>query len=138
MIPNIASVKSLENLPLYYILMGWRRVRDRIQLLLRDPEQSPLQITSIVLEVPVVSHRKKKMYRIIVGRNLLINDLCLWSKILMTINFLLWSTFFNQGPVINRTIDNMSSTLNCFVSPLSLTSIIGITPIPETPSLISY
>ena len=60
MIPNIASVKSLENLPLYYILMGWRRVRDRIQLLLRDPEQSPLQITSIVLEVPVVSHRKKE------------------------------------------------------------------------------
>ena len=40
--------------------MGWGRVRDEIQLLLRDPDQSPLQITSIVLEVPVISHGQEE------------------------------------------------------------------------------
>ena len=40
--------------------MGFGRVREEIQLLLRDPDQSLLQITSIVLDVPVVSHEKQE------------------------------------------------------------------------------
>ena len=52
--------------------------------------------------------------------------------------FLLWNTLFNQRLVINRTIDNISSVLKCFISSLSLTSIIRIIQIPETPSPILY
>ena len=48
------------------------------------------------------------------------------------------TSFSNQEPVINRTIDNIYSSLNNFVSPLFLTSIIGIPPVLETPSLLSY
>ena len=40
--------------------MRWGRVRDGIQLLLRYPDQSPLQMTSVIFEVPFFSHERQE------------------------------------------------------------------------------
>ena len=51
---------SLENMSLYQVLMGWGWVRSGIRLLLRNPDQLLLQITSVLFEVLVLSHRRQE------------------------------------------------------------------------------
>ena len=105
-------------------------------------------MTSVIFEVPFFIMKDKNLYRIIVERSLVINNLYSWFKILMTINIffngaLFFVFTFNQIIVVVVIIIVIFEVIATFIAitfvvPFIVLVTVAVPSLYYTPSLTPY